>query len=278
MTDSPCFVVGDIQGCCTSFEDLAARLPANASFVFVGDLINRGPESLATLRRIISMGERAQAVLGNHDLHCLAVASGIRRPSPTDTLDELLAAPDLSDLQEWLRRRPLAIRQDGFLFAHAGVQPGWSADQVMDLSEEVSARLRGPDYAEFLAQMYGNEPRQWSNNLKGVDRLRVIVNALTRLRFCTPEGVMEFKVKGGPEAAPPGYMPWFDVPGRKTEDVTVVFGHWSTAGLILRPNLIGLDTGCVWGGQLSAVTLDPDPAKRALIQVQCPLAAAPGGD
>jgi bis(5'-nucleosyl)-tetraphosphatase (symmetrical) len=213
-------------------------------------------------------------VLGNHDLHLLAVINGIRAPHKSDTLAEILAAPDLPVLTDWLRRRPLALLQDGRLVVHAGVLPQWSAQRTVDLAHEVETQLRGPGWVEFLRQMFGNSPNLWDDNLVGAARLRCIVNALTRLRFCTPEGEMDFEMKEN-GSAPPGsnLMPWFDVPGRKSADNTVVFGHWSALGLTLRPNLIGLDSGCVWGGQLSAVELE----QRTLLQVDCPAYRKPAG-
>ena len=161
--------------------------------------------------------------------------------------------------------QPLAHFENGHLLVHAGVVPQWSAQQTLAYAHEVESVLRGPDWVDFLREMYGNAPDTWDDGLAGVDRLRCIVNVLTRIRFCTPEGKMEFTAKGGIDAAPPGYLPWFDVPGRRTEDVTVVFGHWSALGLLMRPNLIGLDTGCIWGGKLTAVCLDD----RSVLQVDC---------
>jgi bis(5'-nucleosyl)-tetraphosphatase (symmetrical) len=267
------FAIGDIQGCLLSLENLLQALPdpqAHQQLVLLGDLVNRGPDSLGVLRW--AHNNTIRMVLGNHDLHLLAVYAGLRKPSASDTLDELLAAPDAEALIDWLRKQPLAILEQGHLVVHAGVLPQWEAQQVVELAQEVSDALAGPKWREFLANMYGNTPTRWDDSLKGYERLRVIVNALTRLRFCTPEGEMEFATKEGLGAAPEGYQPWFDVPGRKTESVTVVFGHWSTLGFIERTNLLGLDTGCVWGGQLTAVRL----ADRARYQVACPQAAVPG--
>jgi bis(5'-nucleosyl)-tetraphosphatase (symmetrical) len=218
------------------------------------------------------MGDSAQLVLGNHDLHLLAVAHGIRPPGRSDTLDDLLAAPDRDDLLNWLRQQPLALMAEGHLIVHAGVLPQWTTEQTLSLADEVSAVLRGSDWLDFLAQMYGNEPARWRDDLQGANRLRCVVNALTRVRFCTAEGAMEFATKEGPDQPPSGYMPWFDVPARLTQDTPIVFGHWSTLGLILRPNIIGLDTGCVWGGKLSALRL----SNRQLVQVDCPQHQKPG--
>ena len=275
MPVSPIFAVGDLQACSGQLDLLLDSIEAeapNAQIVFVGDLVNRGPDSLGCLRRIRSMGDRAQLVLGNHDLHLLAVAKGIRPRGRSDTLEALLAAPDLEDLLNWLRQQPLALMAEGHLIVHAGVLPQWTTEQTLALANEVSAVLRGSDWLDFLAQMYGNEPAQWHDDLQGADRLRCIVNALTRLRFCTAQGEMEFATKEGPDKPPAGYIPWFDVPTRLTRETPIVFGHWSTLGLILRPNIIGLDTGCVWGGKLSALRL----SDRKLLQVDCPQHQQPG--
>jgi bis(5'-nucleosyl)-tetraphosphatase (symmetrical) len=269
------YVIGDLQGCHDQTVALVDRILAlegeAPAILFTGDLINRGPESLATLRYVHALAQasdgRIDTVLGNHDLHLLAVAHGIRSASESDTLTHILEAPDGAELIDWLRTRPLAMLRQGHLLVHGGVLPQWDAAQVMALAGEVEAVLRGPQWTSFLAQMYGNQPDSWDDELQGAARLRCIVNALTRLRFCTAGGVMEFKIKESAKADPEsGLMPWFDIPGRATEDVTVVFGHWSALGLMLRHNLIALDTGCVWGGYLSAVCLDD----RTLMQVQCP--------
>lgn len=269
------FVIGDLQGCADELDLLIERIE-NASpealLIFVGDLVNRGPQSLRTLRRLQALGPRARLVLGNHDLHLLAVSQGIRPPGRSDTLDEILCAPDRETLLDWLRGQPLALWADGHLVVHAGVLPQWTGPQVLSLADEVAQQLRGPHWVDFLRTMYGNAPARWDNALAGADRLRCIVNALTRLRFCTADGAMEFATKEGPGTPPPGFMPWFEVPGRKTAGTPVVFGHWSTLGLIERSDLIGLDSGCVWGGKLSAMQL-PD---RRLLQVDCRQHCRPG--
>lgn len=274
------YVIGDLQGCHDQTVALLDRITKTGSelrrIVFAGDLINRGPQSLATLRLVHRLERQglADAVLGNHDLHLLAAAHGIRPLHKSDTLGEILAAPDRDALLDWLRRRPLAIALPGHLVVHAGLLPQWSVTQAQSLAQEVETMLRGPGWLDFLADMYGNEPDTWNDSLRGAARLRCIVNAMTRLRFCTAEGAMDFKMKeSGSAPAGSNLMPWFEVPGRRSASDTVVFGHWSALGLQLRPNLIGLDSGCVWGGQLSAVCLED----RTLLQVACPQARKPGG-
>ncbi|TDY25453.1 bis(5'nucleosyl)-tetraphosphatase ApaH [Paraburkholderia sp. BL6665CI2N2] len=272
---------GDLQGCRTPFQQLLAKAapPAGTPLWFAGDLINRGTESLATLRDVIALGDQAVPVLGNHDLHLLSVSAGIRKSKKGDTIDEILAAPDSADLLEWIRHRPIAHFDNGMLMVHAGVLPQWDVNLTLELADELQRALRAPNWKETLAGLYGNEPNRWKPGLKGIERLRLTCSALTRIRFCTAEGTMDFSSSGGLNAAPSGCMPWFDVPSRKTADVTVVFGHWAALGLILRDNLIGLDSGCVWGEQLSAVRLARRPAERTLTQVECEnCRAAAGGN
>jgi len=265
-------IVGDIQGCFELLLDLLRQAATDEPLIFVGDIVNRGPRSLAALRFVKSLGDRATALLGNHDLHLLAVAAGIRPMHTDDTLQEVLDAPDRDELLDWLRARPLAHAEGGALFVHAGVLPQWTVAQTVALAEEVQARLRANDYRNVLAAMYGNRPARWDESLTGADRTRCVINALTRLRFVDRSGAMDLKVKEGAGAAPPGYMPWFDHPQRATRGIPVIFGHWSTLGLMVRDDAICLDTGCVWGGRLTAMRW-PD---RSLIQVQCPQYQAPG--
>lgn len=270
-------LIGDIQGCDAALAellDVAGFSPSRDRLVLLGDLVNRGPDSLACLRRLQALGEAAQCLLGNHDLHLLAVAAGLRRPHRQDTVQALLQAPDREALLDWLRRQSLALQAQGWLCVHAGVLPAWSPAQTLALAAEVQDVLRGPNLPDFLAQMYGNQPDAWDEGLSGAARLRVIVNALTRLRFCSAQGRMDFELKESAAAAPPGLMPWFEVPGRRTAGVPVAFGHWSTLGLINRPELLALDTGCVWGGQLSAARVDG--GRREILQVACPQAQRPG--
>jgi bis(5'-nucleosyl)-tetraphosphatase (symmetrical) len=260
--------LGDVQGCYNELQALLAQ--ATPPLWFCGDLVNRGPNSLACLREVKRLCEAGQAltVLGNHDLHLLAVSQGIRPLHADDTLLQVLQAPDRDELLHWLRRQPLAHYHAGHLLVHAGVLPQWSAEQTLDLAQEVEQGLGGDDWVDFLRGLYGNQPNAWDKRLSGADRWRVVVNALTRLRFCSPGGAMEFRAKAGPDGAPAGYLPWFDAPSRRSAGVTVVFGHWSALGLVLRPNLVALDTGCVWGGPLSAVRLTDDWTQRQVIQVK----------
>jgi len=271
------YLVGDLQGCCNPFERLLQTLdfsPSRDHVYILGDLVNRGPDSLGVLRRLRELDNAATCLLGNHDLHLLAVAHGVRKPHRSDTLDTILNAPDREDWLNWIRQQRLAVYEHGWLMVHAGVVPQWDAAQTVALAREVEAMLAGPDVGEFLTRMYGNQPERWDDSLQGVPRWRCVVNSLTRLRFCSADGTMEFATKDGSDGAPEGFMPWFDVPGRRTEGTPVAFGHWSTLGLINRDDLLALDTGCVWGGQLSAVRVDG--ATRELIQIDCPQAQKPG--
>jgi bis(5'-nucleosyl)-tetraphosphatase (symmetrical) len=269
------WVIGDLQGCLPSLERLLAQIGDESPLLFVGDIVNRGPQSLASLRFVRALGERATVLLGNHDLHLLAVAAGIRPQHRDDTLQEILDAPDRDELIDWLRGRPLAHVQAGALFVHAGVLPPWTVEQTLALAGEVQARLRADGYRDFLATMYGNMPARWDDALTGADRLRCVINALTRLRFVAADGTMDFTVKEGAHAAPAGFVPWFDHPERRTHParggLPVIFGHWSTLGLLNRPDAVCLDSGCVWGGQLTAMRWP----QRALVRVSCPQWRAP---
>jgi bis(5'-nucleosyl)-tetraphosphatase (symmetrical) len=284
------YLIGDIQGCDGALGrllDTLAFSPGRDTLYVLGDLVNRGPDSAAVLRRLMAYGSAARCLLGNHDLHLLAVAHGARKAGRRDTLDDLLAAPDRVKLLHWLQQQPLAIQAQvghtNLLMVHAGVLPFWTAAQTLALANEVHTVLRTDAAPAFFQSMYGNAPTAWDDNLAGIDRLRVIVNALTRLRFCTPDGEMEFAHSGGATEAPEGYLPWFDVTERRTADCTVAFGHWSTLGpqgLGARRDVLALDTGCVWGGCLSALRVAPgggaQPLETELVQVHCPQAQAPG--
>jgi bis(5'-nucleosyl)-tetraphosphatase (symmetrical) len=277
------YLIGDIQGCDGALEQLLQKIdfsPSRDSLVLLGDLVNRGPSSAGVLRRLAGYGAAARCLLGNHDLHLLAAAYGVRPAHRLDTLHNILTAPDRSAMLDWLRQQNMALLEDvggaSLLMVHAGVLPSWSAEKTMALAAEVEAVLRGPALPDFLRQMYGNQPDQWSDALEGMERIRVIVNALTRLRFCSADGRMEFDSKEGAGAAPEGYMPWIDVPGRQTAHITVAFGHWSTLGWMERPDVWSLDTGCVWGGKLSALRVGATLEEHALVQVQCTQAQQPG--
>ena len=272
------YLVGDIQGCDDALGRLLGEIDFSASrdtLYVLGDMVNRGPDSLGTLRRLMALGHSAQCVLGNHDLHLLAVAQGVRPAGRRDTLDPVLNAPDAAALLDWLRQQHMALSAHKILMLHAGVLPSWTAAQTLALAGEVQAVLRSPDCAAFLHAMYGNTPDHWRDDLAGFERLRVVVNALTRLRFCSADGVMEFDSKEGAGTAPAGFMPWFDVPGRRTAADTVAFGHWSTLGWLGRSDVIGLDTGCVWGGCLTALRLGQGTQAHERIQIHCPQAQRP---
>ena len=275
-------MMGDVQGCDDALERLLAHIGFSASrdtLYLLGDLVNRGPQSLAVLQRLMAMDGAAHCVLGNHDLHLLAVAQGVRKPHRKDTLQEVLASPRWPQIETWLRTRPLAIEAHGWLMVHAGVLPQWSVQDTLSLAAEVQHVLAGPEWGHFLHQMYGNQPDRWNDRLQGPDRLRVVVNALTRLRFCSADGQMEFDSKDGAHDAPAGFMPWFDVPARRSADSRIAFGHWSTLGVLQRADVLGLDSGCVWGGCLSAARIDhaaPVSGVVEVLQVRCAQAQAPG--
>ena len=269
---SKIYAVGDVQGCAPSLKALVKKLPKKSNLIFLGDLVNRGPDSLGALRQLKSLQEsgRAECILGNHDLHLLAIDAGLRNTKGLDTVDAILKAPDRKELINWMRNRPMALSNGTVLTVHAGVLPQWDLQQTIECAQEVEKALRSKSYKEFLANMYGNTPNKWSNSLKGYERLRLITNALTRMRFCTPSGQMDFESKEGLENGPKGYIPWFNVPKRKTTDTLIYFGHWSTLGLLRRSNVIGLDTGCVWGGKLTALEIahsNKDSKGLELIQV-----------
>lgn len=268
------YAIGDIQGCHAEFCDLLSLIgfsPASDRLWLVGDLVNRGPDSLAMLREVIALGDAATTVLGNHDLHLLTVAAGHRRAHRNDTLGPILAASDRDELLDWLARRPLAVAEDDLLMVHAGVLPQWSTADTLRRAREVESVLAGGEAHAFLRVLYGDQPDAWHDDLEGHDRLRVIVNALTRLRFCTADGRMEFREKRGAQFTPAGFAPWFAHEERRTAGDCVVCGHWSTLGLTLAPNVLMLDSGCLWGGALTAVRL-PD---RQVWQVPSRAAIAP---
>lgn len=252
------WAVGDVQGCYQQLRRLLDSVsfdPAHDMLWLVGDLVNRGPQSLETLRYARSLGNRAVTVLGNHDLNLLALAEGLRKPHRGDTIDDILGAPDRDELLHWLRTRRMMHAGEGYAMVHAGLLPQWTIEHALELAAEVESALAGPGYRELLQEMYGNAPDAWDESLTGYDRLRVIVNAMTRLRLCDAHGRMEFSHKTGLAGMPLGYMPWFDVPGRASAATPVVCGHWASLGLHIRSDVVAIDTGCVWGRELSALRL-----------------------
>ncbi len=270
------YLIGDLQGCCDAFERLLATLdfsPSRDRVWVLGDLVNRGPCSLRVLERLAGFGEAATCLLGNHDLHLLAVAHGVRRLHRSDTLGEILCSPRRDHWLDWLRHQRLAVHDSGWLMVHAGVVPQWSAAQTLALAGEVESMLRSDDLPGFLQVMYGNEPARWDDTLQGPDRWRCIVNALTRIRFCHHDGTLDFQVKESAADAPAHLLPWFDAPERQTCGTPIAFGHWSTLGRLERDDLLALDTGCVWGGQLTAARVDG--GRRELVSVACAQAQAP---
>ena len=275
----PRYAIGDVQGCCDELKALLRLCDYSADrdrLWFVGDLVNRGPQSLETLRFVRSLGANATVVLGNHDLHLLALAFGSKRkPKDGDTLDDILNAPDRDQLLEWLLGRPLAVfdEPNGDFLVHAGLVPEWTPRFAAQLAREVEAVLR-EDARTLFDAMYGNKPDKWSDSLRGMDRLRFVINVFTRMRFCQRDGSIDLKLKGKPGDQPDAYLPWFDVPQRQSQAVRVICGHWWTLGLVRRPDLLALDTGCIWGGSLTAVDLD---AEREPVQLPCKAHQEPGG-
>ncbi|MGH8688364.1 MAG: symmetrical bis(5'-nucleosyl)-tetraphosphatase [Burkholderiales bacterium] len=258
------YAIGDVQGCADELERLLAQAGFSSSrdcAWFVGDLVNRGPKSLDVLRLVRALGKSAIAVLGNHDFHLLRLADGLGKARAGDTLQAVLDAPQAGELIDWLRHRPLMHVAQGYAMVHAGLLPQWTIDKALALAREVEVALRGAGHRDFLRHLYGAEPRVWRDDLRGYDRPRVIVNAMARLRFCTPAGEIDLDAKGA--RAPAGYRPWFEL--RPAGEMPIVCGHWSAMGLKLAPQLLALDTGCVWGGRLSALRLED----RTLFQVPC---------
>lgn len=276
------FAIGDLQGCYDDLMRLLERVHFDASedrLWFAGDLVNRGPDSLGVLRFVKELGDSAITVLGNHDLHLLAVASGATSLRKNDTLDAVLSSPRRDDYLDWLRQLPL-LHHDaalGYTLVHAGLPPQWDLGLAQSCARELETALRGPRHVEFLRAMYGDEPRRWDPDLEGMDRLRFIVNCFTRLRFCSKAGDLDLKSKGAPGTQPDGYLPWFEVPGRASAGLHVLFGHWSTLGDISSHNVYPLDTGCVWGGSLTALRLDGD-GSDSWYCVDCAGSQAPDAD
>jgi len=267
------YAVGDVQGCLSELKQLLALIrfdPAQDRLWLTGDLVNRGTESLETLRFVRDLGASTLTVLGNHDLHLLAIHYGLAKSNPT--LDPILAASDRHELMDWLRGQPL-IHHDsmlGFTLVHAGLPPSWDLAQSLECADEVETLLRGPKVENFLKHMYGNTPDRWDNKLRREDRHRYIINAFTRLRFCTADGRLDLESKDAPGRQPAELMPWFAVPGRANQNLQIVFGHWSTLGLGNRPGIYCLDSGCVWGGSLTALRLDAADLSQAYVSLPCP--------
>ncbi len=259
------YVIGDVHGCLPTLTELFEQLDETTPIIFLGDVINRGPNSLETLRFVKSLGKRARCILGNHDLHLLATAAGSGRIASLDTIDEILSAPDAEELLDYVRHQSLFIQWQGFTFVHAAMDPAWDIKTAQKLAAYVEKKLRAQDWRRNLMHMYGKD--LWDEKLRGDAKLRAILNGFTRIRFVDEKGIPNYKIKDAPGESPAGFMPWFDCPARKTKKETVVFGHWSTLGLINRTDIIALDTGCVWGGALSAMEL---PARK-IIQVKAPM-------
>jgi bis(5'-nucleosyl)-tetraphosphatase (symmetrical) len=262
------FAIGDIQGCYQELIDLLNEInfdQANDQLWFTGDLVNRGPHSLETLRFVKKLGDKVIVTLGNHDLHLLAVSLHTEKKNPKDTLDTILEAPDRRELLDWLRCRPLLHhdQDSGFTLIHAGLPPQWDLQQASALANEVEATLGSEKFTDFFKHMYGDKPDHWSDDLQGWNRLRMIINAFTRMRYCDEDGNFALKEKGPPGSQPEPYQPWFTIKSRKTRKEKIIFGHWSTIFLgniknFLQYNVYPLDTGCVWGGTLTALRLDDE--------------------
>lgn len=272
------YAIGDVQGCLDALKALVARLafdPGRDRLWFTGDLVNRGPDSLGTLRYVKSLGNAAVTVLGNHDLHLLAIAYGHGREKRLDTLHDVLTAPDRDALLDWLRTRPLLHHDPdlGYTLVHAGLLPQWDLALAQSLACEVEALLRGNDPAALFAHMYGDRPDRWEESLSGWERARLIINAFTRLRYCDPAGRLDPRPKGAPGTQPDGLLPWFAVSGRRSANLRVVFGHWSTLGAVARDGIVSLDSGCVWGESLTAARLGREDVE--LIAVPCTACASP---
>lgn len=254
------YAIGDVQGCYQPLMQLLEKIQFDKqkdTLWFTGDLVNRGPQSLEVLRFVSQLGDKHQTVLGNHDLHLLAVADGSKTQHHTDTLSEILAAPDINELLDWLRFRPLLVQQDSYVMTHAGIAPAWTIEKARLLAQEVEFVLRKGDAHELYHHMYGNQPDDWDDALTGMDRLRCIINFFTRMRFCYRDGRLNLSYKGTIADMPPELVPWFDVEPRANADTNIIFGHWAAlGGEVDRANLFALDTGCVWGNKLTAMRLE----------------------
>lgn len=272
------YAIGDLQGCLDQFQALLERIafdPKHDRLWLAGDLVSRGPKSLETLRYVRALGDAAVTVLGNHDLNLLAVAEGKGRNHIKDRIEPVLNAPDRDELLHWLRHRPLLHydAQLDYAMVHAGFAPQWRLQDAAACAREVEYCLRGADYAQLLTNMYGSQPDRWREDLSSWDRLRFSINCFTRLRYCAADGRLELGAKDAPGAQPPGLYPWFKVPNRNSAQTRIVFGHWSTLGVYIADNVFGMDSGCVWGGHLSALRLD---SSHRVTRVDCPSHLTPG--
>lgn len=260
------YAIGDIQGCYHAFQALLQRIKFDVksdTLWLVGDLVNRGIGSLEVLRWCYQHQNNIKTVLGNHDLHAIAVAHDIRPAHRGDTLQTIIDAPDADALLHWLRHQPLMVVRDCYVMVHAGLLPQWTVTDALAYAQEVETALQGEHYITFLENMYGNHPESWHEDLLGYDRLRVITNVMTRMRACTTDGGLDFDFKGELNDVPEGLMPWFDLPDRQSAEVNIICGHWSALGLHQRANIHALDTGCLWGGKLTAMCLET----KAITQV-----------
>ena len=266
------YAIGDVHGCFDTLEQLLQQIPNKSRLVFIGDIVNRGPKSLETIRTVMRMGDRAECLLGNHELHLLAVYAGQRAMSPEDTISEILNAPDCEDIIQWLRNRPLALVDHGFLCVHAATHWAWSVEETLKQASRVEKFIRSDKGLSQIGELFGKQ--QWSPDLRGKDRLRAVVNVLTRTRYLNADGTMDFKQKLSPADTPVEYIPWFKFPGRKTAKTPVAFGHWSTLGPVTDvPNVFPLDTACLWGGALTARRLG---RHRETFSVKAPIYRIPG--
>lgn len=272
------YAIGDIQGCYTELRRLLDTLqfdPANDQLWLAGDLVNRGPHSLETLRFVKNLGDAAISVLGNHDLHLIATVTSLAKTGKKDTLGPILRAPDCDELIDWLRRQRLFYQDGRFCMLHAGLPPQWDLQQAQAMANEVEEAIGGEHYLHFFRTMYGNKPALWQDNLSKTEKLRFAVNCFTRLRYCTIDGELDFHHKGAPGSQPSHLIPWFAVPGRKSLGMPIIFGHWSTLGFYTEHNVYAIDTGCLWGGQLTALKLTEQPQR---ISIDCHCTQTPGLD
>lgn len=262
------YAIGDVQGCYSALQrllDLIHFDDSNDQLWFAGDIVNRGSNSLSTLRFIKSLGDAAIMVLGNHDCHLIMCAAGMAKLRPGDTLQPILEAHDRDELLHWLRQQKLLHVHNQYVMVHAGLLSSWRVSQASQYAQEIEGILRAENYQDMLSQLYGNEPVYWDDKWVGADRFRVIVNAMTRMRICSVDGRMDLSYKGDKQGIPEGFMPWFEVPQRASHEAVIICGHWSALGLNILDNLIALDTGCLWGGCLTAIRLED----RKLFQISC---------